>query len=76
MSGTPAARRPVRIFVLGASLRKESLNVRLAGAGRAYGRRRSAPRCRPVDFHDLAVPPFDTDVLEADGVAGGRAEVR
>ena len=30
MSGSPSTARPVRVLVLGASLRKESLNVRLA----------------------------------------------
>ncbi len=70
MSGTPAARRPVRIFVLGASLRKESLNVRLAGLAARTAESLGA-EVQTVDFHDLAVPPFDTDVLEADGAPEG-----
>jgi chromate reductase len=70
MSETPATRRPLRVLVVGASLRKESLNVRLAGLAARTAADLGA-EARLVDFHDFAVPPLDPDVLEADGVPGG-----
>ncbi len=70
MSDSPATRRPVRIFVLGASLSKESLNVRLAGLAARTAESLGA-EVHTVDFHDLAVPPLNPDVLETDGVPEG-----
>jgi chromate reductase, NAD(P)H dehydrogenase (quinone) len=62
--------RPVRVVVVGASLRKESFNVRLA----ALAARRAAAHgadVRTAGFGDLTVPPLDTDLLAADGVPEG-----
>lgn len=66
MAHTPA-RRPLRVLVMGASLRKESINVRLAGLAARTAVDLGA-EAQLVDFHDFAVPPLDADVLAADGV--------
>src|SRR3954465_15767385 len=67
MTDTP---RPVRVFVLGASLRKESFNVRLASLA---ARKASAhgPAGATAGLASLAVPPLDADLLETDGVPEG-----
>jgi NAD(P)H-dependent FMN reductase len=61
---------PVRVLVVGASLRKDSYNVRLAAlaarAAEAHG-----AEVRTVDFDRLAVPLYDGDLLETDGVPEG-----
>jgi chromate reductase, NAD(P)H dehydrogenase (quinone) len=62
--------RPVRVLVLGASLRKESLNVRLAGLAARTAAAHGAD-VRTVGFGDLTVPLLDTDLLETDGVPQG-----
>ncbi|MDN3351235.1 NAD(P)H-dependent oxidoreductase [Actinomadura sp. DC4] len=67
MTGTP---RPVRVLVLGASLRKESFNVRLAGLAARTAAAHGAS-VTTVDYASLAVPPLDTDLLETDGVPEG-----
>jgi chromate reductase len=61
---------PVRVLVLGASLRKDSFNVRLAALAARTAAAQGADVV-PVEFGDLAVPPLDTDVLERDGVPEG-----
>lgn len=68
MLDSPAA--PVRVLVLGASLRKDSFNVRLAALAARTAAAHGADVV-PVEFGDLAVPPLDTDVLERDGVPEG-----
>lgn len=70
MSETPAARRPLRVFVVGASLRKESLNARLAGLAARTATSLGA-EAETVDFRDFEVPPLDPDVLQTDGVPEG-----
>jgi chromate reductase, NAD(P)H dehydrogenase (quinone) len=59
-----------RVLVLGASLRKESFNVRLAGLAARTAREHGA-EVTTVGFGELAVPPLDTDLLESDGVPAG-----
>jgi chromate reductase, NAD(P)H dehydrogenase (quinone) len=59
-----------RVLVLGASLRKESFNVRLAGLAARTAREQGA-EVTTVGFGELAVPPLDTDLLESDGVPDG-----
>jgi chromate reductase len=66
----PAAPAPVRVLVLGASLRKDSFNVRLAALAARTATALGA-EVVPVEFGDLAVPLLDTDVLERDGVPEG-----
>jgi chromate reductase len=68
MSSHPS--RPVRVLVVGASLRKESFNVRLAGLAARTAAAWGA-EVRTAGFADLAVPPLDTDLLETDGVPEG-----
>ncbi|MGH3378107.1 MAG: NADPH-dependent FMN reductase [Actinoallomurus sp.] len=70
MSGSPSAARPVRVLVLGASLRKESFNVRLAALAARTAAAHGA-EVRAVDFASLSVPLLDTDLLETDGVPEG-----
>jgi NAD(P)H-dependent FMN reductase len=70
MSDSPAVPRPVRVLVLGASLRKESFNVRLAALAARTASAHGA-EVRMVDFGSLAVPLLDTDLLEIDGVPEG-----
>jgi NAD(P)H-dependent FMN reductase len=67
MTNTP---RPVRVFVLGASLRKESFNVRLASLAARTASAHGAA-VTTVDYASLAVPPLDADLLETDGVPEG-----
>jgi hypothetical protein len=52
MTNTP---RPVRVFVLGASLRKESFNVRLASLAARTASAHGAA-VTTVDYASLAVP--------------------
>lgn len=70
MSDNPDAPRPARVVVLGASLRKESFNVRLAALAARTAAAHGA-EVRTVDFGSLAVPLLDTDLLETDGVPEG-----
>ena len=70
MSDVSSAPRTVRVLVLGASLRKESFNVRLAALAARTAAAHGA-EVRTVDFAALAVPPLDTDLLETDGVPEG-----
>lgn len=58
------------MLVVGASLRKESFNVRLAGLAARTAAARGA-EVRTAGFADLTVPPLDTDLLETDGVPDG-----
>src|SRR3569833_399603 len=67
MSSDP---RPVRVLVLGASLRKESINVRLAALAARSASAHGA-EVTTVRYASLAVPPLDTDRLETDGVPEG-----
>jgi NAD(P)H-dependent FMN reductase len=62
--------RPARVAVLGASLRKQSFNVRLAALAARMAATHGA-EVRTVGFGDLTVPPLDTDALETDGVPEG-----
>ncbi len=64
MTSTP------RVFVLGASLRKDSFNVRLAALAARAAAEHGA-QVRTAGFADLAVPPLDADLLEAEGVPEG-----
>ncbi|MGW4560882.1 NADPH-dependent FMN reductase [Streptomyces sp. NPDC004561] len=58
---------PLRVFILSASLRKDSLNTRLAG----LAERLAAESGSVVDHASLrgfSLPPYDGDVETADGV--------
>src|SRR3954453_18897060 len=66
---TPPGRR-IRLLVLGASLRADSLNVRLAELAARTAEERGAEVHRTA-FADLGVPPLNTDVLATDGVPEG-----
>jgi chromate reductase, NAD(P)H dehydrogenase (quinone) len=70
MPGSPGASRPPRVLVLGASLRKDSFNVRLAALAARTASGLGA-EVRTADFGGLAVPLLDTDLLEAEGVPEG-----
>jgi chromate reductase len=59
-----------RVFTLGASLRKESFNVRLADLAARTAEAHGA-EVRRAYFGDFSVPPLDTDLLERDGVPKG-----
>src|SRR5215471_8283931 len=61
---------PLRVLVVGASLRKDSYNVRLAALAARTAEAHGA-EVRTVDFDRLAVPLFDGDLLETDGVPEG-----
>ncbi|HEX4818104.1 MAG TPA: NAD(P)H-dependent oxidoreductase [Nonomuraea sp.] len=69
MITSTAERRP-RVLVLGASLRKESLNVRLASLAARDAAAHDA-EVRTVKFAELAVPPLDTDLLATAGIPEG-----
>jgi len=72
---TAPARRPVRLLVFSASLRRESLNTRLAQLATRAIEQHGAT----VDYAamaDFACAPFDEDVLRRDGLAPASEDFR
>jgi chromate reductase, NAD(P)H dehydrogenase (quinone) len=67
---TPGPNRGVRISVLGASLRRESLNVRLAALAARALRDRGAV-AELASMREFDVPLYDHGLLEAEGVPQG-----
>lgn len=67
---TLAAERRPRVLALGASLSKESLNVRLASLAARTAHVHGA-EVRTVEFAEFQVPPLDTDLLKTAGIPEG-----
>jgi len=61
------ARRPIKCLVFGASLRKESLNNRLASLAAEIVEQQGAAVDR-ADMHDFECLPYDGDVEQGDGL--------
>jgi NAD(P)H-dependent FMN reductase len=69
-SPVPGRNRQVRILVLGASLRRESLNVRLAALA-ARTLREGGAQADLAALREFDVPLYDHDLLDAGGVPAG-----
>ena len=65
-------RLDVRVLVLSASLRRDSLNARLAGADRSVHRGQRWPASRFRSLADFEMPHYDQDVQEQGRIPGGR----
>lgn len=63
----PRDRRPIKCLVFGASLRKQSLNNRLAALAADIAEQQGATIDR-ADMRDFECPPYDGDVEQADGL--------
>jgi chromate reductase len=71
----PTPRRPVRVLVFAASLRRDSLNERLASLAAAVAEAKGGQvdRARLADFD---CPSFDHDVETGEGVPAGAGRLR
>jgi chromate reductase, NAD(P)H dehydrogenase (quinone) len=69
----PHDRRPIRVLVLTASLREQSLNRRLAGLA-ARAARASGAEVDEAGLRDFEVPLYDGDSEEDSGVPDGAGE--
>ena len=72
---SPARRRPVRVLVFGASLRKESLNDRLASLAATVVAAQGAEVER-TRLAELDCPSYDRDAEVGTGVAPGALRLR
>src|SRR5919202_4726912 len=73
--GPEGERRPVRVLIFGASLRRESLNDRLAALAASVAEQKGGVVDR-AQMADFDCPSYDQDVEKEDGVPAGAQRLR
>ncbi len=74
-NSNPRDRRPVRVLVFGASLRRGSLNDRLANLAAAVARQKGA-LVDSATMADFDCPSYDQDLELEEGIAAGALRLR
>ena len=75
MSSSPDLRQPISVLLFAASLRRESLNVRLAAVAQDVLEQLGAT-VDVAEMHEFSAPAYGGDDEDADGIPAGPTELR